>query len=235
MFKEATKLTPLYHLARQKGARMVMVGGWQVAADFGDAAAEATVCRTAVALADFSHWGRLVVEGKEAMGLLQAELGVDVLGVGAGTAVHSTTHLYRLRPDRFLLNTAAGEEQAMLAALNRAASQADSLITVGDSSHGLVQLMLVGPHAAQLLRRLCGLDFHDTVFPTLTAKQSSVAKTTQTILRHDFGSVSAYSLLGAASLAVYVWGVVLEAGANLGVRVVGETAVSSLSPSFHRI
>ena len=228
MFKEATKFTPLYHLARRNGARMVTVAGWQVAADFGDVVAEATVCRTAVALADFSHWGRLVVEGQEAMGLLQAELGVDVLGVGAATAVNPTTHLYRLRPDRFLLNTAAGEEQAIFATLNRAASQADSLITVGDSSHGLAQLMLVGPHAAQLLRRLCGLDFHDTAFPTLTAKQSSVAKTTQTILRHDFGNLPAYSLLGAASLAVYLWGVVLEEGKGWGVGVVGETAVNQL-------
>ncbi|MEZ4513155.1 MAG: sarcosine oxidase subunit gamma family protein [Chloroflexota bacterium] len=228
MFKEATKLTPLYHLARQKGARMVTVGRWQVAADFGDVTAESRVCRTAVGLADFSHWGRLIIEGKAAMELLQGELGVEALGIGGGTAVSPTTHLYRLRPDRFLLNTAAGEEQPLLATLNRAASQADSLISVGDSSHGLAQLLLVGPHAARLLSRLCGLNFHDAAFPTLTAKQSSVGKTTQTILRHDFGSTPAYSLLGAASLAVYLWGVVLEAGADLGVRVVGETAVSRL-------
>lgn len=228
MFNEAAKLTPLYHLARQKGARMGVRGGWQVAGDFGDVAAEVAACRTAVGLADFSHWGRLVVEGKAAMALLQGALGVGELGVGAATAVNPTTHLYRLRPDRLLLNTAAGEEQALFAALSRAASQSDSLITVGDSSHGLAQIMLVGPCAARLLRRLCGLDFHDTVFPTRTAKQSSVAKTAQTILRHDFGAVPAYSLLGAASLAVYVWGVVLEAGGDLGVRVVGETAVNPL-------
>jgi sarcosine oxidase gamma subunit len=68
---------------------------------------------------------------------------------------------------------------------------------------------------------LCGLDFHPAAFPKGSAKQSSVAKTTQLVVCHDLAETAAYSIIGGRSLAAYLWETILVAGRDLGVRPVG--------------
>ena len=46
-----------------------------------------------------------------------------------------------------------------------------------------------------------GLDFAEASFPNNRARQSSLAKTRQLILRRDFGALPAYTVIGARSLA----------------------------------
>ncbi|MEM7111309.1 MAG: sarcosine oxidase subunit gamma family protein [Chloroflexota bacterium] len=224
-FQEPTKITPLYELAKGRGAAFVEMDGWQVPGSFGDTEAETAVCTHFVGLADASHGGKITVEGKDASAMIQSVWHVGELAIGQGIAISETIWLFRLRQDRFFVNTAGGAKTAVLDTLNQAAANADSLISVGNSTHGNAQLMLIGPNSAQLLSRLCGLDFHDSEFPAWTAKQSSVGKTAQLILRHDAGDVPTYSIIGAASFGAYLWDVILEAGANLGVKEVGLTAV----------
>ncbi|MCP5095608.1 MAG: hypothetical protein GY943_08660, partial [Chloroflexi bacterium] len=69
----------------------------------------------------------------------------------------------------------------------------------------------------------------DSEFPNGMAKQSSVAKTTQIIIRRDLGNMPAYALIGGRSLAVYLWQTILEAGQDLGIQPVGLEALSSRS------
>ena len=95
-------------------------------------------------------------------------------------------------------------------------------------THGQADLVLIGPFSMDLLSRLCGLDFHSKHFPNLTAKQSSVAKTRQLILRRDLGEHLAFSLIGARSLADYLWQMIFEAGQDLNIAPVGQSALQRL-------
>jgi sarcosine oxidase subunit alpha len=95
-------------------------------------------------------------------------------------------------------------------------------------THGRSQLLVVGPNAAVLLGRLCGLNFHDSQFPNLAARQSSVAKTRQLILRQDYGPLRLYSLIGSRSLAAYLWKVTLEAGRDLSIIPIGQETIDAL-------
>ena len=66
-------------------------------------------------------------------------------------------------------------------------------------------------------------------FPNGTAKQSSVAKTRQLIIRQDIGDLPAYVLIGARPLAAYLWETILQAGEDLGIQAIGITALESVS------
>jgi heterotetrameric sarcosine oxidase gamma subunit len=119
--------------------------------------------------------------------------------------------------------------------LEAAIATSGSFVTVTDVSHGRARLGLFGPGAALLLGRLCGLDFHDRAFPDGAARQSSVAKTTQLILRHDAllpdspGTLlPGYSVIGARSLAGYLWQTIMAAGSDLGLRPMGWRAAAVL-------
>ena len=75
---------------------------------------------------------------------------------------------------------------------------------------------MIGPNSQALLSKVCGLDFHPSTFPNEAAKQSSLAKTTQLIIRRDIGELSAFSIIGSQSLGPYVWDTLMEAGREFG-------------------
>ena len=120
----------------------------------------------------------------------------------------------------------AGDVAETAVTLTNQAANSYNLITVTDVTHGSAELWLIGPNSAELLSRLCGLDFHDSQFPSGTAKQSSVAKTTQLIIRRDLGEQPAYALIGGRSLAAYLWQTIMEAGQDLDIQPVGNAVLA---------
>ncbi|MCP4167432.1 MAG: hypothetical protein GY759_16305 [Chloroflexi bacterium] len=127
------------------------------------------------------------------------------LDIGEGAEVEHGM-LYRLRKDRHFIHTAPAAEEGAMAAITR----------------------LIGPQSADLLSRLCGLDFDSYQFPDRNARQSSVAKTRQHILHHDMGDLLAYSLIGARSLGAYLWDTISMAGRELGILPAGAEALAAI-------
>lgn len=222
------KRTPLHATLQKQGVALVEMAGWQVASQFSSVEAEVEAAKTAVALAERSAMGKVAVQSDAAAAVVANAYGVTDLGIGDGVESDGTL-IYRLRHDMFLLNMAAGGEADAVAKLEAAGGDVDALVTVTDVTNGRFQYTLVGPQAALLLGRLCGLDFHNNTFPNMQAKQSSVAKTRQTILRHDIGDLPAYSLIGVGSFGQYVWETIMEAGENLGIKPMGNEAYTQLT------
>lgn len=216
------KVSPIFETVKQLNAVFFELDDWQVVRNFGDVEAETAVLTQSVGLCDQSHNGKIRIEGKTAGAMLDA----DELTVGAGKAV-DYGRLYRLRRDLFFVCTAADVRETA-AVLAQQASDSPDLLTVTDVTHGNAELCLIGPNSAELLSRLCGLDFHDNQFPDGAAKQTSAAKTTQLIIRRDLSSVPVYALIGARSLAAYLWQTILEAGPDLGIQPVGAAAVKQI-------
>ncbi|MFQ5419381.1 MAG: sarcosine oxidase subunit gamma family protein [Anaerolineae bacterium] len=217
------KNSPIYKLARKEQARFVDLHGWQVVDAYGDVALETAVLHTHVALCDQSHQGKIRIEGHTAGVMLQA----SELAIGESQAVEYG-RLYRLRRDLFFVSTAAESVEDTAVTLTQQANNKPEIITVTDVTHGNAELWLIGPNSPELLSRLCGLDFHDNQFSNGMVKQSSVAKTTQLIIRHDLGQLPAYALIGSRSLAAYLWQTILEAGPDLGIQPVGTAAINGL-------
>ena len=218
------KISPIHELAKQKHAHFTGWHGWQVVNSYADAAAETAVFSTHTALCDQSHNGKIRIEGQAAGAMLDA----NELAIGTGKAVEYG-RIYRLRRDLFFVTTEAGAVADVAGSLTDQAAAGADLITVTDVTQGNAELWLIGPNSAELLSRLCGLDFHDSQFPNGAATQSSVAKTTQLIIRRDLDDVPAYALIGGRSLAAYLWQTIMAAGQDLGIQPIGLAALRPLT------
>jgi len=101
-----------------------------------------------------------------------------------------------------------------------AASPHSGLLTVTDVTHAHGLLQLVGPHAPDVLPKLCGLDSDDAMFPDRHVSQTSLAKIAALILRLDVSGGRAYWVMVERSLAAYVWETVWAAMQEFeGVRL----------------
>ena len=223
----ASKLSPLYGVARSAGAQFCEVAGWQVPEVYTGAELESAAARRGVSLCDQTARGRLQVLGPAAAAVLAAVYQVTELPAGRGAAA-GAYRVYRLRDDLFFLSTSAGDEGAAVREIETAARDRGHFVTVTDMTHGRAEILVLGPTSPDLLRRVCGLDFDPAVFVGGRAAQSSVARTQQLIIRRDLGSVPAFSLMGARSVAAYLWETLMAAGREWGIAPIGRAGLQSL-------
>lgn len=90
---------------------------------------------------------------------------------------------------------------------------------VVDLTHVRSMFRLTGGRAADLMNRLCGLDFSDGMFPNGAAARTSFAGVATEIVRDDRDETPSYLLLPSSSFSVYIREVVEDAGAELGLEV----------------
>ncbi|MEK7785778.1 MAG: sarcosine oxidase subunit gamma family protein [Chloroflexota bacterium] len=223
----ATRLSPLYLTTQRLGAKFAEKDGWRVVERYTSVEAELKAARERVALADVTPHGKLHVEGAAALEAVKAAFGSAPEQIGSGLPV-DMGQLYRLRHDQFYLSTPPGEESAAQARLEAVIAASTLFVTVTDQTHGLADLRLIGPASRAVLSKLCGLDFHPEVFLNRAARQTSLAKTKQLILRRDFGLLPAYTVIGAQSLSAYVWEAIMQAGHEFGIVAIGLEALREL-------
>ena len=219
--------SPLTARFQAQRAEMETRFGWLVARTFGSPPPEAAAARDGVAIADESHNGKVIIQGAEAEPLLEEAFGVcPTIGAGVQFAEGAALRaLFRLRGDLFFARTAPGEEGRGVLAELRAAKEG-RFVTATDITHGRSELRLVGPSSTEVLSKVCGLDFHRARFPQLGARETSLAKTKQLLIRNDMktnsvGHLSSFSIIGGRSLGAYVWDTLVQAGAEFGIRPIG--------------
>ena len=220
---KVVKYSPLHSTTQALAAHFTEVAGWQTPETFTGVEDETAAARRRVALADVSANGKILVQGQAAATVLLAVS----LEIGTGMAT-DLGHVYRLRPDLFFISTPPGAEADAVHSIQVAAPAAADLVTVTDVTHGRAELQLMGPHSRDLLSRLCGHDFHPAAFPNHAARQSSVAKSTQLIIRRDRGQLPAFALIGACSLAAYLYDTILQAGRDLDITPIGQAALREI-------
>lgn len=127
--------------------------------------------------------------------------------------------LARLTPTEFyLFGLSPSAKLPPAAALDESFAQAQRFAHATDYTHGQAVLLLAGAAAPNLLSKICGLDFYDTVFPTLHVAQTSAAKIKTLIARCDENGRPAYFLHVSRPLGQYFWQVVWDAGQEFGLN-----------------
>ena len=184
---------------------------------------EVVAAQERLALADETSNGKLLLEGEQAESVL-----MDAFDLGSLKINEGHDGIYRLRNDLFFISTPPGREVRTQKKLTTALAASEQFVTITEVTHGRAEIRVIGPHSQELLSKVCGLDFHPSVFPNETAKQSSLAKTTQLIIRCDIGELPAFSIIGVQSLGPYVWDTLMEAGREFGVVPIGRAALTAL-------
>lgn len=221
--KTPVKLTPLHSAAQRLGATFTEQRGWRIPEVYTTSEAEIAAAQGSLALADETSNGKLLLEGDQAESVL-----MDTFDLGSLKINEGHDGIYRLRSDLFFISTPPGREISIRKKLTTASAASEQFVTITEVTHGRAEIRVIGPHSQELLSKVCGLDFHPSAFPNETAKQSSLAKTTQLIIRCDIGELPAFSIIGVQSLGPYVWDTMMEAGTEFGVVPIGRAALAAL-------
>ena len=222
--KTPIKLTPLHSIAQRLGATFTEQRGWRIPEVYTTPEAEIAAAQERIVLADETPNGKLLLEGDQAESVLMEAFDLGPLQISEG---HDG--IYRLRNDLFFISTSPGREVRAQKKLTNTLKTSEQFVTVTDITHGRAEIRVIGPASQELLSKVCGLDFDSSIFPNETAKQSSLVKTTQLIIRCDIGELPAFSIIGAQSLGTYVWDTVMEAGKEFGLVPIGMAALVALA------
>ena len=128
-------------------------------------------------------------------------------------------------PGEWLLIAPPGQAKTVSAWLYDVASRVPAEhISVTDLTHGRALIRLTGPHAADVLAGLCGIDLSDPVTPDGAAFRSSVAALATDVIRDDVAGAASYLLHCERSSGQYLFDALLSVGRDLGIEIDGLVA-----------
>jgi sarcosine oxidase subunit gamma len=224
----------LYRTLQAAGARFGEVAGAAVALDFGGGA-EAELARGRVmAVADLSPLPRTGFKGTGTVEWLTEQglaIGPDSNKgyVQAGGEV-----ALRLAPTEILLVDSLAGGGALPARLNGAWSWGEErprrLIGYPmPRSESHFWLAVSGAQAPAMFAKICGIDLRPHKFADGAIAQTSAAKMSVIILRHDLGAVPGFYLLADSASAAYMWTCIVDAMDEFGGGPIGLTALRALA------
>ncbi len=110
----------------------------------------------------------------------------------------------------------------------RRATRADEHCTLTDVTSGTMLLSVQGPDSRALLGRLSSADLSNEAFPYLSARSIDVGHAQVLALRVTYLGELGYELHVPTEYGAGVYDALMEAGAELGVRPVGLSAMAGL-------
>jgi 4-methylaminobutanoate oxidase (formaldehyde-forming) len=198
---------------------------------------EHAAIREAVGLMDMSLMAKLVVQGPDAAAVLSRLSANDVTaGLGrlvytqwlneAGGIVADVTVTW-LEPEKFLV-IASDLIHRRIEPLIRRATRPGEFLTVTDVTSGTTLLSVQGPASRELIGRLTDADLSNEAFPYLSARQIHAGYAPVLALRVTYVGELGWELHVPAEYAAGVYDDLVAAGRDLGFRLVGLSAMSSL-------
>ena len=209
--------------------------GWGRQPWFAHSAAEHAAIRGGVGAYDMSSFGKIRVEGPEAEAFLNHVCGAD-LSVPVGRIVYTqflNSHggieadvtVTRLSETAYLVVTPAVTRPRDEAWLRR--HLGDRRATITDVTAGEAALAIMGPRARDLLALVSPDDFSNAAHPFGHARQVEIGMGLARAHRVSYVGELGWEIYVSADMAGHVLETVLEAGAGLGLRLVGMHAVDS--------
>src|SRR5580693_717889 len=198
---------------------------------------EHAAVREAVGLLDMSLMAKLLVQGPGAAAVLSRLSANDVTaGLGrlvytqwlneAGGIVADVTVTW-LEPEKFLV-IASDLIHRRIEPLIRRATRPGEFLTVTDVTSGTTLLSVQGPASRELIGRLTDADLSNEAFPYLSARQLHAGYAPVLALRVTYVGELGWELHVPAEYAAGVYDDLAAAGRDLGFRLVGLSAMSSL-------
>ncbi|HZN42162.1 MAG TPA: FAD-dependent oxidoreductase, partial [Actinomycetota bacterium] len=200
------------------------------------AAEEHRAAREAVALFDLSSFAKIEVTGPDALDLLNFVCTNDV-DVPAGKLVYTLFlnrrggiendgTVTRLGAERFLVITPTATQHRTLEWLQANAGGRD--VAIRDVTSARATLAVMGPRSRELLTQLTDADLSNKGFPFFSAQEIRIANAPALAIRASFVGELGWELYVSPEYAVHAYDAIMEAGADLGLRLAGYHALDSL-------
>lgn len=227
-----TRRSFVYRKLVERGARFAPVNGGLIAADFGDPTADTGTARR-MGLADLSPLARTGLKGAGSIEWLAGQ-GVTIgAESNRGYRQAGGEIALRLAPNEVLLVDSLAAEGRFIAQLETAWSWGEEKPRrpIGypmprADSHGWFALS--GSRAPEMFSKICGVDLRAHYFAEGAIAQTSVARMSGIILRHDFAETPGFYLLADSASSDYLWDCLLDAMMEFEGGPVGLTALQIL-------
>lgn len=200
-------------------------------------AAEHQAARNNVILMDMSSMAKFLVQGRDAVGLLN-RISCNDVDVLPGRVVYTAwtneaggfeadLTVTRLSEDRFLVVVGENSHGHTDTWMRRHIGE-NEFVTITDITPGITQINVHGPKARDLMRKVSEVDLSNRAFPFMTAQEIDVGYFNVTVLRVTYVGELGWELHVPNIHAVQVYDLLKEAGREFGVRDAGMQTLSSL-------
>ncbi len=200
-------------------------------------AEECRAARQGVAVLDRSCFGKHLLQGRDACVFLQRMCTGD-LDVSVGKLVY--THMLnrrggieaditvnRLAEDRYLIVSSAATHPWDKAWMERHLDR-DAPVTLTDVTSGYSVLSVQGPKSRHLLGRITDTDLSNGAFPFATSKEIDIGCARVIATRLTFVGELGWELHIPTEFAQDVFDILVDAGAEFGLRQAGHRALDHL-------
>ena len=249
------RTSPLYDILDAKGAEWGSKNGWERANYFKPAGiprppyglgmpgwlpwvqAEQRATREAVAIYDQTSFGKLLVQGRDALAVLQ-RLCANEIDVPIGKMIYtamlnrrggfeSDLTVMRLGADRFQLITGSAQPQRDLDWIVRHIGT-DQHATVTDVSAMTAVLSVMGPKAQELMGRVSPDDLSAAALKFSFTREIDLGLARVRAARMSYVGGPGYELYVSIEMARHVYLALHEAGKDLGLTDAGYYAIDAL-------
>ena len=230
----ALKATPLNHVHRKMGAKMVDFGGWDMPVQYSGIIEEHHAVRKNVGLFDVSHMGEIEIHGAEALAL------TDYVSTNAASKLrvgqaHYSGLLYehggfvddilvhKVADDHFFICVNASNQDKDYAHIDGANRRR---ATVDFASDRYAQLAIQGPKGLSTLQKLTSTDLAAIKYYHFT--DGEVSRTSARIARTGYTGEDGFEIYIAPREAERIWFDLLKAGEEFGIKPCGLGARNTL-------
>lgn len=250
------RTSPLYELTSGAGAVFGELAGWEranwYAPDgvdpryeysfdrpnwFDHSGREHLAIRQAVGMIDTSSFGKLLVQGRDALQVLNrlsvnnVDTAIDRITytqwLNDRGGIESDVTITRVAHDQFLVLSGPATVNRDHAHLRRHIRD-DEFCTVADVSGTMAMLAVMGPQSRDLLTSITDTDLTNDAFPFGGSREIDLGLTYVRATRVTYVGELGWELLIPSESARHVWSLLREAGGPHGLLPVGYHAMNSL-------
>lgn len=230
------KTTALSHVHEALGAKMVPFAGYNMPVSYEGVNAEHETVRNGVGVFDVSHMGEFLIEGPNALALIQKVTSNDASKLTVGKAQYSCLPnetggivddliVYRVKEETYLLVVNASNIQKDWDHISKYNSEFGA--EMKDISDAYSLLAIQGPKAVDAMQSLSSHDLAAIKFYNFVVGDFAG-------IPHVIISATGYT--GSGGFEIYcknseveqVWNKVMEAGASYGIKPIGLAARDTL-------
>ncbi len=203
---------------------------------FDATAAECVAVRDRVALFDQTSFAKFLVQGPDALALLNRVSANDIdrpVGRVVYTqwlnergGIEADLTITRLAETAFMVVT-SGSAQTRDRAWLEGRAPADARVAIVDVTSGLPMLGLMGPRSRDLMARLTGEDMSNAAFPFATSREVEIGYAMVRASRITYVGELGWELYVPAEHALNLFEAVTEAGAEFGLAHAGYHAMNA--------
>jgi len=230
------KNTALTHVHEALGAKMVPFAGYNMPVQYEGVTAEHLAVRSGVGVFDVSHMGEFLVEGENALALVQKVTSNDASKLTIGDAQYSCFPndkggivddliCYKVKEHTYLLVVNASNIEKDWNWINKHNETIGAELKDISDTYSL--LAIQGPKAIEAMQSLTSIDLAEIPFYKFRIADFAGAE-------HAIISATGYTGSGGFEiyikneLAEQVWNKVFEAGADYGIKPIGLAARDTL-------